>query len=217
MVKSNGTTLFLMRHAQTYSNADGGWPDENDPLSAEGIRQVEEVSAIVQKIDPDVIISSNSRRASQTAQLISRNWFDGVIEYDPRFREIDGGELKGMSHDDIKKKYGSTFAESRAIPQGMLDSIFGAEKILEFAKRVQEAISYIKEKWKDKRVLLVTHGGFIRLFFEINQIQTFEDEEYFNNCSIAGFRETSGTWSLIFRFNAYNHYIWDSDDYRLKV
>ena len=208
--------LFLMRHAQTDSNIDGGWPLEGDPLNDCGKQQALRATSVVRIIHPDTILSSDSMRAVQTAELISNGWFTKPILFSPLFREIDGGKLKGMSREQIKKEY-PNFANSRGIPQGSLDPIFGSEKIIEFAERVQNAISYVTNEWSGSKVLVVTHGAFIRMFFELNGIPTFDDEEYLFNCSIAGFRKNSENWTLSFRYNAYTKDVWESEDFTARM
>ncbi|MCW6169041.1 MAG: histidine phosphatase family protein [Thermoplasmatales archaeon] len=208
--------LFLMRHAQTDSNIDGGWPLESDPLNNYGRQQALQAASVVKSIFPDVILSSDSLRAIQTAELISNGWFAKSILHNPLFREIDGGKLKGMSHEEIKRQY-PNFADSRGIPKGSLDPIFGTEKIIEFAKRVQSAISYVTNAWPGSKVLIVTHGAFIRMFYELNGIPTFDDEEYLFNCSIAGFKKNSENWTLSFRYNAYTKEVWSSEDFTARI
>ncbi len=178
---SGDTILFLMRHGQTNSNIEGIWPLDDDPLSVGGIAQAKNTSRIVKDIFPEVVISSDSKRASQTAQIVCEGWFGHKILYDPRFKEIDRDN----------------------------------ENISKFTDRVKDSVSYVKNNFVGVKTLVVTHTGFIRVFFETSNIPVFEDEEYLKNCSIAGFRLTQQRWELIFRFNAQSNYLWQSEDYKL--
>lgn len=166
-----------MRHAQTYSNAEGTWPNDDDPINVTGVAQAKDASRIVKDILPNVVISSSSTRAVQTAQIVCNGWYDGKIISDARFKEIDKG----------------------------------VENISSFGNRVNEDISYIKNNMYGMKTLVVTHAGFIRLFFDNNNIPVFEDEEYLKNCSIAGFEYTEKGWMLIFRYNANNNSLWRSE------
>lgn len=143
--------IYVTRHGQTNWNALKkvmGRCDE--PLNENGLSQAEETRKKLLDYDIDLIICSPLTRAKQTAEIINRDRNIPII-YDDRIIERDFGEFEGKTINDFdflgywdyykNEKYNS------------------AENIQEFFKRVYSFLDEITKKYKDKNVLLVTHGG----------------------------------------------------------
>ena len=95
---------YLIRHGKDDDSVRGGW--SSAPLTADGIKQVQQLSAEIllsDDMDIGVIYTSDLLRAKQTAQMISSVIAVPVIEM-PEFREVNNGILAGMKN---QIRYGS--------------------------------------------------------------------------------------------------------------
>ncbi len=78
-------TLYLLRHAKSDWNSDYS-ADHNRPISKRGIRAATNIGkyAFENKIRPDIIMCSSSRRTRETIALVSENaqWSDIKINFE---------------------------------------------------------------------------------------------------------------------------------------
>ena len=155
--------LLVTRHGQTDWNVQKkvmGRCDE--PLNGKGFEQAEETRKKLLDENIDLIICSPLKRAKQTAEVINKDRNIKII-YDDRLIERDFGEFEGMETKDFDfhgywNYYKNDYYES-------------AENIQEFFKRVYSFLDDIINKYKDKNILVVAHGGIsipIRCYFNQN-------------------------------------------------
>ncbi len=155
--------LLVTRHGQTDWNVKKkvmGRCDE--PLNEKGFEQAEETRKKLLDENIDLIICSPLKRAKQTAEVINKDRNIKII-YDDRLIERDFGEFEGMETKDFDfhgywNYYKNDYYES-------------AENIQEFFKRVYSFLDDIINKYKDKNILVVAHGGIsipIRCYFNQN-------------------------------------------------
>ena len=99
--------------------------------------------------DIDLIISSPLLRTRQTTDIINKNLNKKVI-YDDRLKERDLGNLEGNTY--LEKK------ENEELWNINLDTLrYKVEKMSDLRYRVYKFLEEIKEKYKDKNILIVTH------------------------------------------------------------
>jgi len=155
------TNIYLIRHA-TYDETANGVELENPGLSAEGIRQVEQLRdwlARTHDIAADVLIASSLRRAVETAEILAPVLrLPVLLEQELEERRGDGGSL---SEEEFNARWQRlTEAQKpyyRWVPSG--------ESWLEFAARVQVALNRIVEEHDGKTIVIVTHGDVIQAAF----------------------------------------------------
>src|SRR5947207_3359793 len=83
--------LLLVRHGESTWNADGRWQGQADPpLSPLGERQARAASETCP--DVDAVVSSDLRRAHQTATIIAQRRGLGPVHTERRLRETFTGE-----------------------------------------------------------------------------------------------------------------------------
>ncbi|WP_342598055.1 histidine phosphatase family protein [Psychrobacillus sp. FSL H8-0483] len=92
-------------------------------------------------------------RAKETAQIISDQLYLPISGYDKRIREINCGEIEGTTEEERLHKWGSTW---RKLELGM-------EKFADVSKRGSDFLEEAAITYKDKRVLVVSHGALIGL------------------------------------------------------
>jgi broad specificity phosphatase PhoE len=161
MELTNAVRILLLRHGQSTWNAEGRWQGWADPpLSPAGREQADRAgAAIATRLatagGPGVarVVSSDLRRARETAQIVARHLGAGEPEVDSGLRERDVGEFSGLTRAEIEARWPGLLAGPgpHAAP--------GAEPLEAFTERVLAALRRVTEPWP---VLAVTHGGAIR-------------------------------------------------------
>lgn len=151
--------LFLVRHGQTVANVSGVLYGSTDlALSPHGIGQSRRVAGYLSDITFSRAITSQLRRARQTAHLIDPT---GSPDVDPRLNELDFGEWEMRHFSDIAREYPAAWQRwmgdwQHAAPQG-------GEAFPHFASRVTEAADAIRHQQAKNDTLIVAHQGVLSL------------------------------------------------------
>ncbi len=143
--------IYIVRHGQTDWNVQKkimGRCDE--PLNEKGKQQAEETKDSLKEINLDLIICSPLKRAKQTAEIINRDKNISIM-YDDRIIERDFGEFEGKETKDFDFHGYWNYYKNDIYEQ--------AENIQEFFKRIYAFLDEITNKYNDKNVLIVAHGG----------------------------------------------------------
>ena len=147
------TDLLVVRHGQSEWNAIGRWQGQADPgLSELGRRQAAVAAGSIGAVDG--IISSDLRRAAETAAIISQQLGVGPVMVDERLRERNIGEWSGLTDADIRKRWPGWLEDGRR-PDGF-------EPIEAMVERVLEAFDAIHHASPGGSMLVISHGGVIR-------------------------------------------------------
>ena len=173
--------IYVIRHGETNINLENKINALNDDdLNETGIAQAKEVGKKLEKIDYDFIIASPLTRTRHTAELL--NLESKNIIYDNRLVERDAGvftkqSLKNIDSDDWwnlnpKQDYKN------------------AETVKSVIERIYSFLDEIKLKYKNEKIILVTHGGVskaISCYFNgIPEDGNLEKYKH-NNCEIHEF------------------------------
>lgn len=160
--------LYAARHGQTQWNLEDKVCGRTDlPLTEVGLEQAQLLAERTRDLEIDVIISSPMLRARQTAAPTAA--LHGLkILLDERLIEQNYGIYEGVSRFD---------KDFLANKRHFAYRYPGGESMMDVAHRVYNLLEEIKEKYPDKNVLLVCHGGVcrvIRTYFE-----DMTNEDYF--------------------------------------
>lgn len=152
-------TLVLVRHAA--SRGAGKFVGQLDePLSAEGRSQLNELTRKLSRFRFDAIFASDLRRAIATAhQAAQRHKLE--LQIRPGLREMHFGSWQGLSWEQIRKR--ESRAADRWLKHFVSESIPGAEQFRRFKRRVKAELRAIADANSGRCVLVVTHGGVIRV------------------------------------------------------
>lgn len=143
--------VLITRHGQTEWNVLKKIQGKVDiELNETGIDQARITADSLINEEIDLIISSPLKRALQTAQIINENKNVPII-IDDRISERNFGEYEGVETTSFD--FNSLWNYKNDIKYG------SAESMKELFDRVYEFLDELKIKYKDKKVLLVTHGG----------------------------------------------------------
>lgn len=172
--------IYSLRHGQTNMNIKhiyNGLVDED--INETGIKQCEEARDILRSKDIDLIICSPLLRTRHTCEIVNIN--NIPVIYDNRLLERTLGKFDGTKPEE----------------HGITDEVFydyfhkyDDDKIEDMPTvfdRAFNLLDEIKEKYKDKNVLLITHGAIMRaIHFYFNGIPEDKNMLVFSskNCQI---------------------------------
>lgn len=170
--------IYVARHGQTEWNVQNKVCGITDVgLTEEGIRQAEELAALVQKCSIDIILSSPLKRAIETGKIVAeRNHI--AMQIEPLLVEQNYGIYEGVDRKDtrfLNNKRNFAFK----YPNG--------ESMMQMAYRIYGLVDTIKETYPGKNVLLVTHGGVCRIIKTYFEDMTNDAFFYYSpdNCKLA--------------------------------
>ena len=152
------TTLLLVRHGETDWNREGRWQGHSDThLNEIGREQSERVARELDGVG--VMYASDLARARETADIIARR-LDLPVRLDARLRERFFGAWEGLTAAEIETDFRD--AQLRWLA-GEGPGADDAEPFEAFGRRVEAALEEILERHPDETVLIVAHGGTIRV------------------------------------------------------
>ncbi len=186
--------ILVIRHGQTDWNALGKLQGKTDiQLNDIGRQQAKETIKLIKDENIDVIITSPLKRAKETAEIINKNFEVTIIE-DNRLIERGFGKNEGLTKDDrIKLK--EIHPEVNDVWNYNKNIDFnGIETMHDFCDRIYKFLDEIIEKYKDKNILIVTHGGVsvpMKCYFMNYPLKRLVDRDVvkgLKNCEVAKFK-----------------------------
>ncbi|MCZ9310089.1 histidine phosphatase family protein [Corynebacterium uberis] len=154
--------LLMIRHGETTYNATRRMQGQLDTdLSERGRDQAIAAGRSLADANIGLIISSDLKRAADTAQLIAEQVGVGVARVDARLRETHLGAWQGRTHVEVDGDHPGARAYWRH------DATWappGGESRLEVARRARPVVDELMAsypQWDERPVLLVAHGGTI--------------------------------------------------------
>ncbi|HNV34884.1 MAG TPA: histidine phosphatase family protein [Bacillota bacterium] len=154
-----------MRHGQTSHNFEGRMQGRSDiPLDDKGMEQAQAVARALRDgefgMEFDAVYSSPLKRARKTAEIVA-GALGAEVKSIPELMEIDCGLISGYTISEAMLKFpemvglfGSGMWEGR-YPGGQSHRQYENENVLPALRRLYELEP-------GRRILAVTHGGFIR-------------------------------------------------------
>lgn len=164
--------LYCIRHGEDVPGFRGGWA--TTPLTDNGKNQIKEASKHLLDKSIDLIITSDLIRAKESADILKDILKIDLI-VDPNFREYNNGIIAGLPNDYADEKYPQyIFANIK-----MDDRFPEGETPREYFNRIKDALNLLINNYKDKNILLVTHGGVIDVIYHIyNKIPYSNSSKY---------------------------------------
>lgn len=173
--------LYVTRHGQTQYNIEVRiCGRSNVKLTEKGIKQAQKLADDMKDKKIDLIISSPLIRAKATADIVSDKIKAPVI-VDDRLVERDYGATDG-TYEGTPGFMDKWVQFGHVYPEG--------ESLLRVVQRVYNFLDEIKEKYKDKTVMVISHGGVCRV---INSyFSSLSNEEFFEfslgNCNLLQYK-----------------------------
>ncbi len=153
--------IYFVRHGETESNVNKTATGQGDsPLTQKGIEDAE-ATAQELPLDFDIIYSSDIGRTKITTAILNKRLNLPVI-YDERLRERHFGTLEGKTLSIIDPEL-----YKKDHRQEYNYQPYGGESVEDVRIRLFNFIDEIRETQSDKKILIVTHGGIIRLLHHL--------------------------------------------------
>jgi alpha-ribazole phosphatase len=153
--------LYLIRHGETELNKQSRFIGRTDiGLSEKGKLQAEALAKRLCSVDIKAIYSSDLLRAVQTAEPIAI-CHNMSINLDKSLREIDFGAWEGKTYSEIEEL--DSVHLHAWLEDPVNTNIPDGEPWQDFKNRIKEAIDRIIKAEKDGDIVVVSHGGPIKL------------------------------------------------------
>ncbi len=153
------TRLVVWRHGRTAWNAESRVQGHADvDLDEVGRAEAARSAVRVARLGPDLVISSDLRRATSTAQALAE--LTGLpVELDARLRERYFGPWQGLTGPEIAARFPDDHA--RWTDEGIANPEI--ETVQAFTQRVVAAFRDVIDRVGAGTAVLVTHGGAARV------------------------------------------------------
>lgn len=153
------TKLILIRHGETNKNTSNSLHSTKDSesLNNTGIIQIEKTANTIEKYKPSIIYHSTEIRADESAQIISNALNIPLVKING-LQERNWGIFTGKPWSKVKDVLDPMTLEERYNYTPM-----GGESWKVFEIRLTDTLKKILKSEKGKCVVIVTHGGAIRV------------------------------------------------------
>ena len=139
------TTVALVRHGQTDANRDQRLQGREDrEMNEKGKEQVRLSAEHLAAYPWDLLVSSPTRRALQSAELIAQRLGITHIEIIPEFMAREPGEAHNLTPREIDERF----------PDGQVP---GSESREHVRERAMRGLNHLAQTHEGKRILIVAH------------------------------------------------------------
>lgn len=155
------TNLYFVRHAKVIYTED----DHSRPLSEEGKADIANVTDYFRNIEIHNIVSSPYIRAIHTIEGVSEDKNISIECYDDlRERKVAHGFIEDFETFSIKQWQDYDF------------KLEGGESLAEVQRRGNKVIRHLLNVYKDKNVVIGTHGTFLAV--QLNYYDSQYDSDF---------------------------------------
>lgn len=157
------THFYVIRHGETEWNIQRRFQGQcNSPLTEAGIAQAVAAQPQAAALAPDVVYSSDSQRAVETAKLLLPTW---EPVQNPLLREIALGDLEGVCIDDpgdLKSVADQWYEHPDVyLPAG------NGESVPQLMERAQAFLNHVATQHRGQQVVAISHGATIRALWMV--------------------------------------------------
>ncbi|HEY5653741.1 MAG TPA: histidine phosphatase family protein, partial [Pontiella sp.] len=118
----------------------------------EGHQQVLSTVSATNCFDRDtIVVSSDFKRAAETAIIIQQELRCGPVEFDDRLRERFFGGWEGQSHENYSKAWMQDCYDPDQVGNG-------AESSASVLQRMLSLVESLEERYSAMKIILVSHG-----------------------------------------------------------
>ncbi len=156
--------FVFIRHGQTQWNKERRFQGSLDsPLTQAGKSQIRRFCKEVTKYKPHTVFSSTLNRCKESASILAKPLKKRIKE-DARLNELSFGAWEGCTSDELVAQKEPSYAKWY---RGQAVTPKGGETIASLEKRIGSFIKYCRRNYDNKKVIIVTHGGCIRMFLKL--------------------------------------------------
>jgi isoleucyl-tRNA synthetase len=166
-------SYFIMRHGEAEHNLTDTvscLPTDKNGLTEKGRAQTKEVAEALKNQHIDVIYSSDTQRAKETAEILARDL--GVAPENvfstPEITELQAGEYNGKTWKEYRDFFGTDVDQNGSPTDEVLKKRFetapaGGETLLDIRNRATKFLYDLEKKHEGKKILIISHGDTIFL------------------------------------------------------
>lgn len=196
--------VYIVRHGETDYNVAHRWQGQLQiPLNANGRAQAHALRDVLVDVTFTGVYSSDLIRAYDTARIITEPHNVGITA-EPRFREMLLGVFQGKTRDELHEQY-PTQVEKWNIDDSFAPD--GGESRLTTRQRALAAWQAMLAADDAETLLMVTHGGVLRMLMPLILDDPQLQREKFGNTSLTHLRRstTNGHRWQVVRLNDTTH------------
>lgn len=186
------TELLLVRHGETDWNVEQRFQGRADPpLNDAGRDQARALAAQLADTELDAIYTSDLARARETAEIVAAATGAPVLAL-ADLREIDVGEWQGLTWPEIEERFPDGVRRWHEQGHGWS----GGETYEDLQRRVVRALRSIAGDHPGSRLLVVGHGGTVRVVRALVERRTVPESRHssrpIGNCEVYRIRFENG-------------------------
>lgn len=187
--------VYFVRHGQSEGNVAPVFQDVKSPLTAIGRKQAELVAQRVSKLSFEALISSPLPRTKETAEIIAK-----VTGKKPEYSELFVERIKpssvaGKPYTDENASKLWTEWEKSLYTSGM--RVEDGENFDDLAERAEKALEFLENR-KEKSLVVITHGFFLRMILAKVMLNDSLTEANFKNIKSRAITENTGLSAIKF-------------------
>jgi isoleucyl-tRNA synthetase len=151
--KYSTNKYFILRHGKVQKEKGiiYDWPSLSTfPLSKKGREEIVKIAKKLKKEKIDVIFASDALRTKQTAEIVAKE-LGLKVNFDSRLRDINLGVYQGRQDKEFYRDFPPTLERFQKRPKD-------GENWTDVKKRILSFIRNIEQKYKNKKILIVSHG-----------------------------------------------------------
>ena len=187
----NEKTIYFVRHGQSEDNSAPVFQSPDSPLSAKGREQAISIAKRVSKLAFETLISSPFLRATQTAEAIAALTGKKPELSDLFVERIKPTNINGKPYTDKNASTVWREWEMSLFTPGM--RVDDGENFDDITMRADNALSFL-ERRKEKSLVVVTHGYFLRtIIARVLLGDSITSEQFKNFQSVARMENTGLT------------------------
>jgi broad specificity phosphatase PhoE len=194
--------LTVVRHGETTHNAKKiVMGQKHGNLSALGKKQVRALGKELKKYKFDFIYCSDLKRCKDTLKEIAKYHKHIPVIFTPELRERNMGIYEGRPRVDLDKAFQKYRGSSVHFKPK------DGESVWEQKERIRKFLNYLAKNHQEDRLLIVTHGGVLRVVAAILQkisIPKLFKTITFHNTAISEY-EVWGKSIKVIKFNDIVH------------
>lgn len=193
----NLTSIYIVRHGETHSNAQGLIQGQSDPsLTENGILQLNDVGKAIKKVKFNAFYTSPLKRALESAGILKQ-----YVKIDPvlndNLKEQSFGIMEGKPKETLVEHFKNanwdemTFEEKRNFK---IDPTAESDK--NALDRLLVFINTIKDRHPNNTTLILTHGTVMRHLLIDLGYATYEKQASVSNGGLMHLTLINNTWKL---------------------
>jgi broad specificity phosphatase PhoE len=172
------TTFYILRHGETEANRRAVIIAHlHSPLTAEGVRQAEDLGVRLQHVPFDMAFSSDSPRARRTAQLALRERKLAVVTTE-LLRERNWGRFDGKARAEFQEEAKELLAEFENLEAEQKHQFRFFNEIESHEEAASRMLRFLRETaltHTGKTILVASHGGIMRATLNHLLSPTYDD------------------------------------------